>query len=88
MSESYLAALLAERDGYIVRNLPDRVAACDAEIERVSALVEATPADAVEDAPADDEGSDDPDAHGAIDDRPRARRRRRVDPTVETATEL
>lgn len=35
---AYLQGLLAEREGYVKRGLPDRVAAVDAEIERVSGL--------------------------------------------------
>lgn len=38
-------ALLEERRGYVLRNLPDRVAQVDAEIERISGLkVEDEPA--------------------------------------------
>jgi hypothetical protein len=35
---AYLQGLLAEREGYVKRGLPDRVADVDAEIERVSGL--------------------------------------------------
>lgn len=37
----YLDALLAERRGYVVRRLPERVAAVDAEIERRGGTVPA-----------------------------------------------
>jgi hypothetical protein len=57
MSDSYVAALLAERDAYITRGRRDRAAQVDAELARFGVVVDApqtadaTPAAETADAP-------------------------------------
>ena len=46
-------ALLEERRGYVVRNLPDRVAQVDAEIERLGGVKVADDSPEIEEAVAD-----------------------------------
>ncbi|MFI6270729.1 hypothetical protein [Micromonospora zamorensis] len=52
--EALVAALLRERAGYVTRSRPDRVAAVDAELNRLGVDASALPTTPVKGAPSDD----------------------------------
>lgn len=76
MADTYAEALLIEREGYLARNRPDRVAQVDAELAKLGVAVDDDVPEAPEVDDAPEAAVEVPEVETAVADKPKGRTRK------------